>query len=158
INCFEINGFLTVGEEKKNIHISTDNSFLGIMAPSGWGKSSLLESLAWLNDSIKGNFNFQDSDQFKYRPWQRKVVYLHQNIHLLPHLDVRKNILFPKNAKLLPEVLEGLKIESLLERMPRKLSGGEKQSVGLARALSSRPDYILLDEPFSSIDRSAKVQ
>jgi ABC-type molybdate transport system ATPase subunit len=75
----------------------------------------------------------------------------------MPHLTVEENILFPKKSQMSLEVLDGLQIRPLLQRMPRNLSGGEKQRVSIARALCSRSELVILDEPFASLDSKTKT-
>jgi ABC-type molybdate transport system ATPase subunit len=84
------------------------------------------------------------------------MSYLPQDYQLIPHLTVEKNILFPKNAQWVKEVIEELQLTSLIHRMPRHLSGGEKQRVALARALSQSSKLVILDEPFSALDKKMK--
>lgn len=135
----------------------TSEKRLGLMGPSGCGKTTLIRFLSGLH-SQSGRFFFQNKDMSVLPSWERSFGYLPQDVLLLPHLSVRQNILFPKNARLDLNVLEELSLADLLDRMPRNLSGGEKQRVGLARALSSRPSLLLLDEPMSSLDRKTKTQ
>ena len=141
----------------RNIQLSSAERRLGIMGPSGCGKSTLIRFLAGLLTE-QGSFQFQQTSMIGIPAWERSFGYLPQDILLLPHLSVRDNITFPKNGRLDTKVLESLSITHLLERMPRNLSGGEKQRVGLARALSSNPSLLLLDEPLSSLDRKTKSQ
>lgn len=141
----------------QNFRIETVGPRLGIMGPSGCGKTTLVRFLSGLHKAA-GSFHFQNQSMTNIPPWERNFGYLPQEILLLPHLSVRENILFPHHARLDMQVLESLSISHLLERMPRNLSGGEKQRVGLARAISSQPSLLLLDEPFSALDRQTREE
>ena len=79
-----------------------------------------------------------------------------QDYALFPHLTVEKNIGFgvprDQRAERVPEVLALVGLDGLAKRQPSELSGGQQQRVALARALAPKPDLVLLDEPWSSVD------
>jgi len=93
-------------------------------------------------------------------PNRRAIGYVPQDLALFPHLNVRKNILYGAKRASTPalntisieQVITALNLGNLLERRIVDLSGGEKQRVALARAIASRPNLILLDEPFTALD------
>ncbi|MBA2406090.1 MAG: ATP-binding cassette domain-containing protein [Bdellovibrionales bacterium] len=155
-NIFEFKFTLALGPFQKDIEINSISSRLGIMGPSGCGKSSLARSLVGIDFFSEGEIKFKNLSYSKVKPWERNFAYLPQNLMLLPHLTVKENILFPKNSTLVDEVLNGFEINHLLKRMPRNLSGGEKQRVALSRALCSKSALLILDEPFSSLDIKSK--
>jgi molybdate transport system ATP-binding protein len=155
-NYFNIQLMLKMGLFQKQIDITSASLRLGIMGPSGCGKSSLARALAGINPHFQGEFKFKDKTFLNIPAWERNFGYLPQDIQLIPHLTVEENILFPLKSQLLEEVIEGLQITHLLNRMPRNLSGGEKQRVGLTRALCAHSDLLILDEPFSSLDSAMK--
>jgi len=132
-----------------------------LLGPTGSGKSTLLKCLLGLHRIDTGRILLGDREITHALPEKRGIGYVPQNFALFPHMSVEKNIRFAIEAKKPPageaaayleKLLVLLKIESLRTRSVRNLSGGEKQKVALARALGSRPEILLLDEPFSSID------
>ncbi|MEI7494171.1 MAG: ATP-binding cassette domain-containing protein [Alphaproteobacteria bacterium] len=139
---------------------------LGIMGPSGAGKTLLLRSIAGLEHNVFGFIHVNSSTwldsekEINLPPYKRKVGYVFQESRLFPHLTVEKNILFKahtsKNTHF-ENLVEQLKISHLLARLPYNLSGGEQQRVALARALLADPDILLLDEPLSALDKSLKL-
>ena len=145
----------------KNINLEIFNKeFLVLLGPNGAGKSTLLNVIAGLID-YKGSVFFGNKCIDKLPASKRKIGYLFQDLYLFPHLNVFSNIAFslkierktPGEIKFrVEELLQILRIENLLNRYPKELSGGEKQRVALARALALTPEVLLLDEPLSSLD------
>lgn len=142
-------------------------SFIG---PSGSGKSTMLKMI---NRIVKPSFGeiyvkgkkSSEADLVKLR---RSMGYVIQQTGLFPHMTVRENIevvrkleedLKLDNLKSTEELIKLVGLEvSYLDRYPTQLSGGQQQRVGIARALSTDPSIILMDEPFSALDPITKEQ
>ena len=138
-------------------------SITTVLGPSGCGKTTLLRIIAGFTDPDAGTVTFGDSIVVgagrAVPPQRRHVGYVPQEGALFPHLDVAANISFglarvQRRANFRVDellALVGLGDE-LRRRYPHELSGGQQQRVALARALAPRPELVLLDEPFSSLD------
>lgn len=138
-----------------------------IMGLSGSGKSTLVRCLNRLIEPTAGNILIDDQDLCAQSPAQlrqmrrQKIAMVFQNFALLPHKTVVDNVEFglklrgePKDerrSKAL-QALEQVGLSAWADRYPDNLSGGMKQRVGLARALASDADILLMDEPFSALD------
>ena len=138
---------------------------VAILGPSGSGKSTLLRALAGLEPSAEGRVSFGDevwldSDAGLNVPaWERRVGWVPQDALLFPHLSLRENLAYAGAGQSEVESMaESLFLSGLLDRRPRFLSGGERQRVALGRALLSAPRVLLLDEPFSALDRPLRSE
>ncbi len=143
-----------------------DEEFLSILGPSGCGKTTLLRLIAGLETLSEGRIIFDDRVVNDIPPKDRNVAMVFQSYALFPHMTVAENIGFPlairkatkeEVDKRVREVAELLKIESLLERRPRQLSGGEQQRVAVGRAIVRKPDVLLMDEPLSNVDAKTRA-
>jgi ABC-type sulfate/molybdate transport systems ATPase subunit len=151
---------------------SSQNQPLGLLGASGSGKSMILRSIAGVETPSKGRIVLNgrvlfDSEQGINIPSrQRRIGYVVQNYALFPHLTVAENIAFGLSRKLDPKVvrqrvatqLELVQLPGMENRYPHQLSGGQQQRVAIARALASRPEALLLDEPFSALDTHLRGQ
>jgi ABC-type Fe3+/spermidine/putrescine transport system ATPase subunit len=142
-----------------------DGEYCIILGPTGAGKTILLESLAGLNPLKKGRIWLDGRDITAAQPEKRGISIVYQDHALFPHLSVRDNILYGlklrrASADEIRNTLDWLTgllgISHLLPRKPDTLSGGERQKVALARALSTRPVVLLLDEPLSALDQETR--
>ncbi|TCO71832.1 ABC transporter ATP-binding protein [Marinisporobacter balticus] len=133
-----------------------------ILGPTGCGKTMLLETLAGLRKPIMGQIFLNNTNITTWSPEARCFGFAYQDSLLYPFLNVEENILFGASAqkrhkeveirKRLNRITEAMGISHLLQRVPRLLSGGEKQRVSLARAILCSPPVLLLDEPLSALD------
>ena len=143
----------------KSISFSIEKSeCLSVVGESGSGKTTLLNAIAGYID-YSGSILWNNQVLESSPPWKRNFRYLNQRLYLFPHKTVRGNLILANPSSSDDEqqtLLSDLKIEHLINRYPHQLSGGEQQRVALARALIYRPDLLLLDEPFSSLDWSLR--
>lgn len=122
-----------------------------IMAPSGFGKTTLLYMIAGLISPTNGNINIPINNP--------KFSFAFQDLRLIESLNVKKNItLVNSNTSTndLDKCLEALDIKDLADKKVSALSGGEKSRVSIARALMADYDILLLDEPFNGLDDTTK--
>jgi iron(III) transport system ATP-binding protein len=135
-------------------------SLTAILGPSGSGKTTLLRLLAGFERPDRGTIGIAgkivDGEGTHIRPEQRRIGYVPQEGGLFPHLTVQANVAFglPRAARRqgVGELLETVGLTGLERRYPHQLSGGQQQRVALARALAIKPEILLLDEPFASLD------
>ena len=138
-----------------------NGSIVGILGISGSGKTTALRLLAGFDKPDSGIIEMRDkvisSKETFMPPEERNIGMVFQDYALFPHLNVEKNIAFGlsrdeiKSGRL-EEVLSMCNLETYRNKFPQELSGGQQQRVSLARALAPKPEVILLDEPFTSLD------
>ena len=138
-----------------------NGSIVGILGISGSGKTTALRLLAGFDKPDSGIIEMRDkvisSKETFMPPEERNIGMVFQDYALFPHLNVEKNIAFGlsrdeiKSGRL-QEVLSMCNLEIYRNKFPQELSGGQQQRVSLARALAPKPEVILLDEPFTSLD------
>ena len=134
-----------------------EGDFVIILGPSGAGKSTLLRILSGIEKPSSGRVLFKGKDIFEVKP---KIGFIFQNFALFPWLTVLENVLLAidknvgENEKIKKalEVLDMVGLDGFENALPKELSGGMKQRVGIARALASDPEVLFMDEPFSNLD------
>jgi molybdate transport system ATP-binding protein len=143
-----------------------------LFGPSGSGKSTTLAAIAGLVRPTSGSVRLGDEVWFDSEAridvavHLRRVAFVFQSLALFPHMTAVQNVAYGIDRALDRRVreeravalLDRLRVRHLAERKPRTFSGGEAQRVALARALGTRPRVILLDEPFSALDRELRVE
>lgn len=140
-----------------------------LLGPSGCGKTTILRTIAGFEIPAAGTIRLKDkiiSDrQNVVPPEKRKIGMVFQDFALFPHLNVEQNIIFgldkknsAGNRQRCNELLKLIDLEGTNKKYPHQLSGGQQQRVALARAMAPRPEILLLDEPFSSLDIELREQ
>ena len=141
-----------------------------LFGPSGSGKSTTLGAIAGLVRPREGRVALGDEVWFDSQAevdvavHRRHVAYVFQSLALFPHMTAAQNVTYGMDRKLAPEarrsravaLLERLRVPHLADRKPPTFSGGEAQRVALARAMATSPRAVLLDEPFSALDRELR--
>lgn len=142
-------------------------TMLALLGPSGCGKTTALRLISGFEQPDAGTVEVDGrrvaSPTSMVPPERRRVGLVFQDLALFPHLSVRANVAYgirrdPDQRVRTDELLELVGLSADAERMPHELSGGMQQRVALARALAPRPDVLLLDEPFSSLDQAMRTQ
>ena len=150
--------------ENINLEIGSGDR-VSILGPSGCGKSTLLRLIAGLDKPEQGEIRINDikvsDNENLIPPEKRNIGLVVQEKALFPHLSVFENICFgiKKNKDkdlIASELLNLLKIDNLKNKYPHEISGGEQQRVALARSLAPKPNFLMLDEPFSALDEDLK--
>lgn len=154
-----------------DFNLSLNNQILVLWGASGAGKTTILHCLAGLINPSAGLIKLDDhilyssEHNISVAARDRNIAYLFQNYALFPHMTVKQNVHYGLKSKKMNtqqnqlepvKLLESFGINHLQNRYPRQLSGGERQRVALARALVLQPKLLLLDEPFSALDKVNK--
>jgi molybdate transport system ATP-binding protein len=142
-----------------------------IIGPSGSGKSTLLAALAGLAAPDRGRVAIGDevwldrARGIEVPVHQRRLSYVFQGLALFPHMNALHNVEYgmhdvprPEREERALKLLDRVGVKHLAKRRPRTFSGGEAQRVAIARALARSPRLVLLDEPFSALDRELRAQ
>ena len=144
---------------------------VAVLGPSGCGKTTLLRLIAGLEIPDTGEIWLNGTQAARARgnllaSNERRIGFVFQDLALWPHLTVARQLDFvlgstkisrAERSSRIRDALTLVRIDSLASRYPHELSGGEQQRVALARALVASPPLLLLDEPFSSLDRELRV-
>src|SRR5438445_2571432 len=134
-----------------------------LLGPSGCGKTTLLNLVAGFLMPDSGEIAIDGKRVTDVPTHRREIGIMFQNYALFPHMSVAANVGYglrmrriakPEIDRRTADALALVKLAGLEDRRPRQLSGGQQQRVALARALIIRPKVLLLDEPFSALDRN----
>ena len=152
-----------------NLDLQSGDIF-ALLGDSGSGKSSALKFIAGLESASNGRVSLDGTNlsldgSHSVKPELREIGMVFQDYALFPHMTVFQNISFgidylSKKEKIerVQSLLELISLEGIEKEYPHQLSGGEQQRVSLARSLATSPKLLLLDEPFSSLDKSHRDQ
>jgi iron(III) transport system ATP-binding protein len=141
-------------------------SLTAILGPSGSGKTTLLRVLAGFERADGGIVRIGDAivdgPGVHIAPERRRIGYVPQEGSLFPHLTVRGNVGFgiparERRGRRTSDLLDAVGLAGLAGRYPHQLSGGQQQRVALARAMAIKPEIVLLDEPFASLDANMRA-
>lgn len=158
------NGFEAVKDVSLEIK---DKEFLVFAGSSGCGKSTILRMIAGLEEINSGEVKIGDTVVNDVEAKDRDIAMVFQNYALYPQLTVYENMAFGLKLRKIPKeqidervrkAAEILDLEPLLDRKPKALSGGQKQRVAMGRAIVTRPEVFLMDEPLSNLDAKLRGQ
>ncbi len=171
-NFLEIDNATFAASTKNKVNnvsltIKKEGEIVCLLGPSGIGKTTMLRTIAGLQNLQTGKIKLKgktiSSEDYNLEPEKRNIALCFQDNSLFPHYNVLDNINIGskrnKNSKFRysdNDLIKILHLEDLKEKYPHEISAGEAQRVSLARSLMSKPDLLLLDEPFSNIDQSLK--
>jgi putative ABC transport system ATP-binding protein len=153
-----------------NVNVKIEQGeFVAVMGPSGCGKSTLLNIIGMLDNPTSGEYIFLDQDVAGYSERQlaqlrkKTLGFIFQSFNLIDELTVFENVELPllyqgmstkERKERVDEVLEKIGIAERRNHLPQQLSGGQQQRVAVARAVVSKPNLILADEPTGNLDSS----
>lgn len=138
---------------------------VSLLGPSGCGKTTLLRMIAGLTKADAGSIRLANKDLTRVAAHKRNISVVFQNYALFPHLTVGNNVAFGLRARkrkqteieqTVDRVLSLVQMSDFSDRAVTRLSGGQQQRIAVARALAISPDLLLLDEPFSALDRKLR--
>src|ERR671910_1314351 len=145
----------------------SDGEFVVLLGPSGCGKTTLLRCLAGLEKVDAGRVLIGGRNATDLPPRRRRIAMVFQSYAVFPHMKVYDNIAFglrmqkAKKAAIDERVRSSaslLHIEELLDRYSSQLSGGQRQRVAVARAIATKADVLLMDEPLSNLDALLRME
>ena len=140
---------------------------LTLLGPSGSGKTTTLMMLAGFEQPSEGRIMLEGRDIARLPPHKRGIGVVFQSYALFPHMSVAENVAFPLEVRGVPKAdraarvaraLSAVRLDGFGERRPAQLSGGQQQSVALARAMVFEPPIVLLDEPLGALDKALREE
>jgi putative ABC transport system ATP-binding protein len=161
----------TLALDEINLSVE-EGEFIAVMGPSGSGKSTLMNIIGLLDRPTYGSYSLSNRSVAKLRPNRQarirrdKIGFVFQSFNLLPNLSVIENVALPlaykgmssvRRLKLASAMLGRIGLEDRQYFMPRQLSGGQTQSVAIARALINNPSIIIADEPTGNLDSDSSL-
>src|SRR5919206_2127748 len=144
-----------------------DGEFIVLLGPSGCGKTTLLRCLAGLEQVDAGRIVIGGRDATDLPPRRRRIAMVFQSYAVFPHMTVYDNVAFGLKMQREPKATikqrvdsaaELLHITDYLGRYPAQLSGGQRQRVAVARAIATKADVLLMDEPLSNLDALLRME
>ena len=141
--------------------------FFTLLGPSGCGKTTLLRAIAGFNDLTSGSIVLDGANLRAVPPHRRDIGMVFQDYAIFPHLSVFDNVAFGLKPRKVPaaeiktrvmQALAAVRLESMAERLPAAMSGGQQQRIGLARAMVINPRLLLMDEPLSNLDAKLRIE
>ncbi|UCH02132.1 MAG: ABC transporter ATP-binding protein [Candidatus Bathyarchaeota archaeon] len=155
-----------VANDNINLAIK-DGEYVSVIGPSGCGKTTLIKNIAGIIKPDSGDI-FIDGKRVNDQPIEdRGIGYVFQNIALFPHMNIWDNVTYGPKVKgwsqkestpLVKEMLDMIQLSTRVEAYPSELSGGMQQKTAVARALTSRAELLLLDEPLGALDVKVRAK
>ena len=133
-----------------------------IMGKNRSGKTTLLKNVCGILRPDSGRILLDGVPSEGRKSWERHVAYIPQDLLLFPGMSVEKNLLFPirhagGSMDIFHDMVESMGLKDILQRRADQISGGQAQRVAVARAIISAPSLLLMDEPLSMQDQSARI-
>lgn len=157
MDALELDIGLPLRSFRLELALALGRETFALVGPSGAGKTTVLRAVAGLARPERGRVAldrevlYDSATGIDLPPEDRRVGFVFQDYALFPHMTVRQNVAYGARARV-GELLERFRIAHLAGARPGEISGGERQRVGLARALARDPGVLLLDEPLSALD------
>ncbi|WP_198670439.1 ABC transporter ATP-binding protein [Oceanicella sp. SM1341] len=142
-----------------------EGGILALLGPSGCGKTTILRMIAGFAEPDSGSVTLNGRDITRLAPEKRNAAMVFQSYALFPHMTVAENVGYGLKLRKVPraeretrvwDALRLVRLEQFGKRYPSELSGGQQQRTALARAIATRPDLLLLDEPFGALDQNLR--
>jgi putative spermidine/putrescine transport system ATP-binding protein len=155
----------TIALEDVDLSVAA-GELIALLGPSGCGKTTMLQIIAGFLRPTRGEVKFDGARVERVPANRRRIGMVFQNYALFPHLSVFENVAYGLRARKTPgaavkskvaEMLGLVQMSGFAARFPGQLSGGQQQRVALARALAIEPGLVLLDEPFSALDKNLRL-